>query len=51
MKKSVCLLLLAFAAGSALAVDDCESRAAEKKLAGAAKKSFIQKCVKDAGGN
>ncbi len=48
MKKSVCLLLLAFAAGSALAVDDCESRAAEKKLAGAAKTSFLKKCQADA---
>ena len=48
MKKSVCLLLLAFAAGSALAVDDCESRAAEKKLAGAAKNSFMKKCTADA---
>ena len=48
MKKSVCLLLLAFVAGSALAVDDCESRAAEKKLAGAAKTSFLKKCQADA---
>ncbi len=48
MKKSVCLFLLVFAAGSALAADDCESRAAEKKLAGAAKTSFMKKCEADA---
>jgi hypothetical protein len=28
----------------------CESKAAEKKLAGAAKNSFVTKCVKDAAG-
>ncbi|MFM2053151.1 MAG: hypothetical protein RL456_1188, partial [Pseudomonadota bacterium] len=27
----------------------CEAKAAEKKLAGAAKNSFVKKCVKDAG--
>jgi hypothetical protein len=27
----------------------CEAKAAEKKLAGAAKTSFIKKCMKDAG--
>ena len=27
----------------------CEGKAAEKKLAGAAKSSFVKKCVKDAG--
>lgn len=48
MKKSACLFLLVFAAGSALAADDCESRAAEKKLAGAAKTSFLKKCQVDA---
>lgn len=47
MKKTACLFLLAFAAGSALAIDDCESRAAEKKLAGAAKTSFLKKCQTD----
>lgn len=47
MKKAACLFLFAFAAGSALAVDDCETRAAEKKLAGAAKNSFVKKCQAD----
>jgi hypothetical protein len=28
----------------------CETQAADKKLAGAAKTSFTTKCVKDAGG-
>jgi hypothetical protein len=28
--------------------DDCDTQAAEKKLAGAAKTSFVNKCVKDA---
>ena len=28
----------------------CDAKAAEKKLAGAAKNSFIKKCEKDAGG-
>jgi len=28
----------------------CEAQAAEKKLAGAAKNSFVKKCVTDAGG-
>lgn len=29
----------------------CDAKAAEKKLAGAAKTSFLKKCEKDAGGN
>ena len=32
------------------AADKCEAQAAEKKLAGAAKTSFVKKCVADAGG-
>lgn len=37
-------------AGSAFAANaDCEAKAAEKKLAGAAKTSFVKKCEKDAG--
>jgi hypothetical protein len=49
------LPLLAFAAGTLLAgashaADDsaCAKAAAEKKLAGAAKTSFLKKCEKDA---
>jgi hypothetical protein len=40
-----------FAVGSALAKETCESKAVSadgKPLAGAAKKSFVQKCKKDA---
>ena len=40
-----------FAVGSALAQETCESKAVSadgKRLAGAAKKSFVQKCKKDA---
>jgi len=29
----------------------CEAQAAEKKLSGAAKTSFVKKCTKDAGGS
>lgn len=48
MKKLVGLLLIAFAATAAHAADDCAARAAEKKLAGAAKNSFMKKCQEDA---
>ena len=42
-------LSLAFFAGGALAESGtCTARAAEKKLAGAAKTSFLTKCEKDA---
>jgi len=45
------LLSLAFLAGNAFAANaDCDAKAAEKKLAGAAKTSFLKKCEKDAGG-
>ena len=52
MKKS--LIGIAFAtlglfAGHAFAANaDCEAKAGEKKLAGAAKTSFVKKCEKDA---
>lgn len=37
-----------FVANAALAADaSCEAKAAEKKLAGAAKSSFMKKCEKD----
>jgi hypothetical protein len=51
MKKILIGALLGmFAANMAFAADmSCEAKAAEKKLAGAAKASFIKKCVKDSG--
>ena len=49
MKKLISLVLVAFAATTAYAADDCAARAAEKKLAGAAKTSFMKKCQSDAG--
>jgi hypothetical protein len=42
--------LLAGAAHASEAQTKCEAQAAEKKLAGAAKNSFVKKCVTDAGG-
>lgn len=52
MKKTVLTALVgAFAlfAGQAYAANaDCDAKAAEKKLAGAAKTSFLKKCEKDA---
>ncbi|MFZ2268182.1 MAG: hypothetical protein WAV95_11460 [Azonexus sp.] len=50
MKKLICLLAIAFSASSVYAADDCAARAAEKKLAGAAKNSFMKKCQADAKG-
>jgi len=56
MKKTLLtatLLVLGLMAGTAHASDaqaKCEAQAAEKKLAGAAKNSFVKKCVTDAGG-
>ena len=43
-------VIAAFAGGAFAANADCEAKAAEKKLAGAAKTSFVKKCEKDAGG-
>jgi hypothetical protein len=52
MKKTLLTALVtacALFAGSAFAADSaCETKAAEKKLAGAAKNSFVKKCEKDA---
>lgn len=50
MKGQVILAVLtAFACNIALAANaSCEAQATEKKLAGAAKTSFITKCEKDA---
>jgi hypothetical protein len=50
MKKLFALVAICFAASSAYAADDCAARAAEKKLAGAAKNSFLKKCEADAKG-
>ena len=49
MKKLIALLLVAFSTSAVYAADDCAARAAEKKLAGAAKNSFMKKCQADAG--
>jgi hypothetical protein len=54
MKKSLitaALIGLSLVAGQAYAANAaCEKSAADKKLAGAAKDSYIKKCEKDAGG-
>jgi hypothetical protein len=42
--------LMAGTAHASAAEAKCEAQAAEKKLAGAAKNSFMKKCVADAGG-
>lgn len=49
MKKIVIAAVLGmFAANIAFAADSsCDAKAAEKKLAGAAKNSFLKKCNKD----
>lgn len=49
MKKIVfALMILLLASQIAYAADpSCDTKAAEKKLAGAAKNSFIKKCEKD----
>jgi hypothetical protein len=49
MRLMIASLVLALTAGLAHAADaTCEAKAAEKKLAGAAKNSFVKKCEKDA---
>jgi hypothetical protein len=49
MRKFLLTALVALVvANSAFAGNACEAKAAEKKLAGAAKNSFIGKCQKDA---
>lgn len=56
MSKSIAFILAAFIGAFAFAqapavpaAISCEAKAAEKKLAGAAKNSFVKKCEKDAG--
>jgi len=50
MKKLAALALIAFAASFAAHADDsaCMTAAKEKKLAGAAQKSFVKKCEETA---
>jgi len=49
MLKKICLIAALAFAGSAFAQDaTCMANATEKKLAGAAKNSFLKKCEKDA---
>lgn len=49
MRKLMYVLFSAlFFATTVHAADNCEAQAAEKKLAGAAKASFVKKCTKDA---
>lgn len=54
MKKTLITVAIAtlglFASSAFAANADCEAKAAEKKLAGAAKTSFLKKCEKDAAG-
>lgn len=48
--KQLCAAVFALGLGAGLvhAQSDCEKQAADKKLAGAAKNSFVKKCEKDA---
>jgi hypothetical protein len=49
MRLLIASIALTLTAGLAQAADPaCEAKAAEKKLAGAAKNSFVKKCEKDA---
>jgi hypothetical protein len=48
MKSIVLAVAALFALNIAYADNSCEMKAAEKKLNGAAKNSFIKKCEKDA---
>ena len=54
MKKTLITLAIAtlglFASSAFAANADCDAKATEKKLAGAAKTSFLKKCEKDAAG-
>jgi hypothetical protein len=50
MRTLIAAVSLALLSSFAHAADaGCEAKAAEKKLAGAAKSSFVKKCEKDAG--
>ncbi|MDI1348853.1 hypothetical protein [Aquabacterium sp.] len=50
MRALIATAVLALMSTLAHADPACDAKAAEKKLAGAAKNSFIKKCEKDAGG-
>ena len=51
MKKLLVIALgCLFLGNMAYAADSCDAQAAEKKLSGAAKNSFVKKCQKDAAG-
>ena len=50
MKIMIAALLAGFAFSPVYAADNCEAMAAEKKLAGAAKTSFMKKCQADSQG-
>ncbi len=41
------IVAIGLLAGNAFAAGECEKKAEEKKLAGAAKTSFVKKCEKD----
>lgn len=47
MKQLLAILIASFALTSVYAADDCAAKATEKKLAGAAKSSFMKKCTAD----
>jgi len=48
MRLLIASIVLALTAGMAHAADaTCDAKAADKKLAGAAKSSFVKKCMKD----
>lgn len=49
MKSMLVLALILFTGSAAVAADTCADQAAARKLAGAAKNSFITKCAKESG--
>jgi hypothetical protein len=51
MRALIATAVLALMSTLAHADAACDAKAAEKKLAGAAKTSFLKKCEKDAGGD
>jgi hypothetical protein len=47
MKTLIALAIALLTTNLAYAAGDCNAQAAEKKLAGAAKASFVKKCIRD----
>jgi hypothetical protein len=47
MKKLIALVIALFAANADFARADCNTQATENRLSGAAKTSFLKKCVKE----